>query len=142
MVAETTYILQMISAKRGNFQLVISLFDLEDVFFCQVIGMLMETNYATLHVDLFLFSYENELLDIMIRSGHRRLARSLDICFRYTDDLTIFNNKKFSNYLNDIYPIQLTLEKANKSDHLARYLDLTIMIDSCGKLLSRLFGQT
>ena len=82
--------------------------------------------------DLFLYSYENEFLDNMIRSGHRRLARSFNLCYRYIDDLIVFNNKKFLDYLKEIYPSQLTVEKANKSDHLADYLDLTFIIDSGG----------
>ena len=59
----------------------------------------------------------------MIRSGHRRLARPFNLCYRYIDDLIVFNNKKFLDYLKEIYPSQLTVEKANKSDHLADYLD-------------------
>ena len=91
--------------------------------------------------DLFLYSYENEFLDNMIRSGHRRLARSFNLCYRYIDDLIVFNNKKFLDYLKEIYPSQLTVEKANKSDHLADYLDLTFIIDSGGKLSTRLYDK-
>ena len=54
--------------------------------FRQVIGIPMGTNCAPLLADLFLYSYENEFLDNMIRSGHRRLARSFNLCYRYTDD--------------------------------------------------------
>ena len=53
----------------------------------------------------------------------------------------IFNNKKFLDYLKEIYPSQLTVEKANKSDHLADYLDLTFIIDSGGKLSTRLYDR-
>ena len=74
----------------------------------------------------------------MIRSGHKRLARSFNLCYIYIDDLIVFNNKKFLDYLKEIYPSQLTVEKANKSDHLADYLDLTFIIDSGGKLSTRL----
>ena len=63
--------------------------------FCQVIGIPMGTNCAPLLADHFLYSYENEFLDNMIRSGNRRLARSSNLCYRYTDDLIVFNNKKF-----------------------------------------------
>ena len=42
----------------------------------QVIGIPMGKKCAPLLADLFLYSYENEYLDNMIRSGHRRLARS------------------------------------------------------------------
>ena len=48
------------------------------------------------------------------------------------DDLIVFNNKKFLDYLKETYPSQLTVEKANKLDHLADYLDLTYIIDSGG----------
>ena len=54
--------------------------------FCQVIGIPMGTNCAPLLADLFLYSYENEFLDNMIGSGHRRLARSFNLCYRYIDD--------------------------------------------------------
>ena len=97
--------------------------------FRQVIGIPMGTNCAPLLADHFLYSYENEFLDNMIRSGHRRLTRSFNLCYRHTDDLIVFNNKKFLDYLKEIYPSQLTVEKANKSDHLADYLDLTFIID-------------
>ena len=40
--------------------------------FHQVIGIPIRTNCAPLLADLFLYSYENEFLDNMIRSGQRR----------------------------------------------------------------------
>ena len=51
------------------------------------------TNCAPLLADLFLYSNENEFLDNMIRSGHMRLARSFNLCYRYIDDLIVFSNK-------------------------------------------------
>ena len=109
--------------------------------FRQMIKNPMQTNCAPLLADLFLYSYENEFLDNMIRSGHRRLARSSNLCHRYKDDLTVFSNKKFLDYLKEIYPSQLTVEKTNKSDHLADYLGLTFVIDSGGKLSTRLYDK-
>ena len=105
--------------------------------FHQMIGIPIRINCAPFP----LLIYENEFLDNMIRSGHRRLARSFNLCYRYIDDLIVFNNKKFLDYLNEIYPSQLTVEKANKSDHLADYLDLTLIIDSGGKLSTRLYDK-
>ena len=109
--------------------------------FCQVIGISMGNNCAPLLADLFFYSYENEFLDNMIKSGHRRLARSFNLCYRYIDDLIVFNSKKFLDYLKEIYPSQMTVEKANKSDHLADYLDLTFIIDNGGKLSTRLYDK-
>ena len=67
----------------------------------------MRTNYAPLLVDLFLYSYESEFLDSLVRSSHRRLARSFNLCYRYVDDLIVFNNKKFIDCIKDTYPSEL-----------------------------------
>ena len=88
-----------------------------------------------------LHSYENEFLDNMIRSGHRRLARLLNLCHRYIDDLIVFNNKNFFNYLEETYPSQLTAEEVDKSDHLADYLDPTFIIDNGDKCSTRLYDK-
>ena len=96
--------------------------------FRQVIGIPMGTNCAPLLADLFLYSYESEFLQNMIRGGHRKLARSFSLCYRYIDDLIVFNNKKFGDYVKEIYPSQLTVEKANTSDDLANCLDLTFIV--------------
>ena len=82
--------------------------------FRQVIGIPMGTNCAPLLADLFLYSYENEFLDNMIRNGHRRLARSFNLCYRYIDDLIVFNNKKFLDYLKYIHPSWLLRKLTNQ----------------------------
>ena len=43
--------------------------------------------------------------------------------------------------LKEIHPSHLTVEKANKSDHLADYLDLTIITDMGGKLSTRSYDN-
>ena len=99
----------------------------EGCLFHHMIGIPVRTSCAPLLANLFLYSYENEFLDNIIRSGHRRLARSFNLCYRYIDDLIVGTNKKVLDYLKEIYQSQLTVEKANKSDHLADYLDLTFI---------------
>ena len=44
-------------------------------------------------------------------------------------------------YISQRDTSELTVEKANKSDHLADYLDLTFIIDNGGKLSSRLYDK-
>ena len=77
----------------------------------------------------------------MIRGGHRKLARSFNLCYRYTDDFIVFNNKKFGDYVKEIYPSQLTIEKANTSDDLANHLDLTFIIESNNQLYTKLYDK-
>ena len=107
--------------------------------FHQVIRIPLGTNCAPLLDDLFLYSYESEFLDNMIRNGHRKLARSFNLCYQYTDDLIVFNNNKFGDYIKDIY--QLTVEKANTSDDLTNYLDLTFIIGSNNRLYTKLYDK-
>ena len=68
-------------------------------------------------------------------------AVSLRVLSFLKECLFVFNIKKFLDYLKEIYPSQLTIEKAKKSDHLADYLDLTFIIDSGGKLSTRLYDK-
>ena len=69
------------------------------------------------------------------------LPESLSLCFRYTNDLIVFNNKKFWEYVKDIYPSQPHVEKTNQSDNLASYLDLTFTIEKVGRLSIKLYDK-
>ena len=46
--------------------------------FQQTVGIPMRTNCAPLLADLFLYSYENEFLDKLIKEGKRNLARKFN----------------------------------------------------------------
>ena len=83
------------------------LLSLEDVFSVWSLGFQWK---RIVLADLFFYSYESEFLDNMIRSDHRKLARLFNLCDRYIDDLIVFNNKKFGDYVKEIYPSQLTVE--------------------------------
>ena len=98
-------------------------------FFRHVIGIPLGTNCGHLLTDLFLYSDESDFLNNIIRSGHRKFARSFNLCFQYFDELIVFNNKKFWEYVKDIYPSQFNIEKPNQSNTLASYLDLTFTIE-------------
>ena len=57
------------------------------------------------------------------------------------DDLIVFDKRKFLDYLQEICPSKPIVEKANNSDHLENYLDLTFMINSVGKLSTRFYDK-
>ena len=61
----------------------------------------MGTNCAPLLADLFLYSYENEFLDKLIKEDKRKLARRFNLSYRYIDDLISFNNKRFKEFISD-----------------------------------------
>ena len=71
--------------------------------FRQMVSIPIRTNCAPLLADLFLYSYENEFLDKLIKEGKRKLARKFNLSYRYIDDLVSFNNKRFKEFISDIY---------------------------------------
>ena len=84
----------------------------------------METNCVPLLANLFLYSYENEVLDELIKEGKRKLARKFSLSYHYIDDLISFINKRFKEFISDIYPKELTISETTKSTSVVSYLDL------------------
>ena len=85
--------------------------------FRQMVGIPMGTNCAPLLADLFLYSYENE--SKLIKEGKRKLARKFNLSYSYTDDLISFNNKRFKEFISDIYPKELTVSETTESTSIA-----------------------
>ena len=79
--------------------------------FRQMVGIPMGTNCVLLLADSFLYSYENEFLDKLIKEDKRKLARKFNLSYRYIDDLISFNNKRFKEFISDIYPKELTISE-------------------------------
>ena len=109
--------------------------------FRQVTGIPVGTNFPLPLLTSFPILTKVDFLDNMIRSGHKKLARSFNLCSRYINDLIVFNNKKFWEYVKDIYPCQLNVGRTNQSDNLASYLNLTFIIEKDGKLSTKLYDK-
>ena len=97
--------------------------------FRQMVGIPMGTNCAPLLADLFLYSYKNEFLDKLIKEDKRKLARKFNLSYCYIDDLISFNNKRFAEFISDIYPKELTISTTTESTSIASYLDLLFIRD-------------
>ena len=103
-----------------------------------VIVIPMGTNCAPLLADLFLYSYEAEFIQTLIKSGKRHLAKSFSFTYRYIDDVLSINNPKFGNYIDDIYPAELEIKDTTDADHRASYLDLDLSYDRDKRLKVKL----
>ena len=107
--------------KMTEFWWITYMLSLMDSFFDRPISIPMGTNCAPLLVDLFpipmqgrrdgpVFEsfprpcYEKEFLNKLIKEGKRKLARKFNLSYRYIDDLISFNNKRFKEFISDIYP--------------------------------------
>ena len=111
------------------------------VIFQQVIGIPMGTNCAPLLADLFLYSYEAEYIQTLIKSGKRHLAKSFCFTFRYIDDVLSINNPTFGDYINIIYPVELEIKDTTDADHHASYLDLLLKYDNFHRLQVKLYDK-
>ena len=106
--------------------------------FRQMVGILVGTNCAPLLADLFLYSYENEFLDKLIKEGKRKLARKFNLSYRCIDDLISFNNKRLKEFISDIYPKELTISETTESTSVASFLDLLFIRDNSNNITTKL----
>ena len=111
------------------------------VLFQQVIGIPMGTNCAPLLADLFLYSYEAEFIQTLIKNGKRHLAKSFCFTYRYIGDVLSINNPTFGNYIDDIYPAELEIKDTTDADHRASYLDLDLSYDRDKRLQVKLYDK-
>ena len=104
------------------------------VIFQQIIGI-------PLLADLFLYSYEAEFIQTLIKSSKRHLAKSFCFTYRYIDDVLSINNPKFGDYINIIYPVELEIKDTTDAEHLASYLDLLLKYDNFHRLQVKLYDK-
>ena len=109
--------------------------------FQQMVGIPMGTNCSPLLADLFLYSCENEFLDKPIKEDKRKLARKFNLSYHYIDDLISFNNKRFKEFISDIYPKELTISETTESTSMASYLDLLFIRDKSNNLTNKLYDK-
>jgi hypothetical protein len=63
--------------------------------FQQTIGIPMGTNSAPLLANLFLYSYEADFIQWLLKKNEKKLARSFNFTFRYVYDVLSLNNSSF-----------------------------------------------
>jgi hypothetical protein len=92
----------------------------------------MGTNCALFLADLFLYSYEADFIQGLLRKNEKKLARSFNFTFRYIDDVLSLKNSRFGDFVDHIYPIELKIKDTTDTDRPASYFDLHPVIDSEG----------
>ena len=90
----------------------------------------MGTNCAPLLADLFLYSYEADFIQGLLKKNEKGLVRSLNFTLCYTDDVLSLNNSRFGDFVDRIYPIELEIKDTTNTDRSASYLDLHLEIGS------------
>ena len=90
--------------------------------FQQTVGIPMGTNCAPLLADLFLYSYEADFIQGLLKKNEKKLA------FRNIDDVLSLNNSRFGDFVDRIYPIELEIKDATDTARSASYLDFNFPI--------------
>ena len=92
----------------------------------------MGTNCAPLLTELFLYSYEANFIQGLLRKNGKKLARSFNFTCRYIDDVLSLDNSSFGDFVDRIYPIELKIKDTTDTDRSASYLDLHLEIGRDG----------
>ena len=90
----------------------------------------MGTNCALFVADLFLFCYKRYFMKDLSSDNQANVIKAFNSTSRYLDDLLNFDNPYFEGMVNQIYPPELQLYKANTSDTEAPFLDLHLSISN------------
>jgi hypothetical protein len=109
--------------------------------FQQRVGMPMGTNCAPLISDLFLYSYEADIIKGLLKKNEKKLAQSINFTFRYMDDVISLNNFRFGDFVYRIYPIEFEIKNTTDTDRSASYLDLHLETDSEERLRTKLYDK-
>ena len=99
-------------------------------FLQQTVGIHQCTNCAPLLAELFLYSYEADFIQGLLKKNEKKLARSFNFSFRYIYDVLLLINCSFGDFVDRIYPIELEINDSTDTDMFASYLDLHLEIDN------------
>ena len=106
----------------------------------QIVGIPMGTNCAPLVADLLLFCYERDFMKDLSNDNQGGIIKAFNSTSRYLDDLLNIDNSYFEGKVNQTYPPELQLNKANTSDTEVPFLDLHLSIPN-GFVSSKIYDK-
>ena len=106
----------------------------------QTIGIPMGTNCAPLVADLFCICYERDFMKSLSRENQADIIEAFNSTLRYLDDLINIHNIYFDQMVDQIYPTELQLNRANSSDTEAPFLDLNLCISN-GTVSTKIYDK-
>ena len=115
---------------------IIFILDLGPSYTDKLLGM--STNCAPLVADLFLYCYEKDFMDSHNHDNQADVIEAFNSTSRYLDDLLNIDKPYFEGMVNQIYPSELQLNKANTSDTEAFFLDLDLSVTN-GVVSSKIY---
>ena len=101
----------------------------------------MGTNCAPLLADLFVYSYESEFLQKLVKDKKIHEARAFNFTYRYIDDVLSINNSRFAEFLPLIYPPELEVKETTDTASSASFLELYLEFDDSGQLSTKIYDK-
>ena len=114
---------------------------LVDSFSENCLAFLWEQTVPHYWLTCFSIPMKMSFLDKLIKEGKRELARKFNLSYRYIDGLISFNNKRFKEFISDIYPKELTISETTESTSVASYLDLLFIRDNSNNMTTKLYDK-
>ena len=108
--------------------------------FQQTICIPMGTNCALLLANLYLYSYEAEFVQCLLKADKKHLAQQFHFTYRYEDDVLSLKNTNFAEYNEFIYPSELEIKETTETAASFSFLDCYLYTDN-GKLTTRLYDK-
>ena len=99
-------------------------------FYRQIVGIPRGTNCAPLVADLFLFCYEKDFITPLSNDNQTDIIGAFNSISRYLHALLNIGNPYFEGMVNQTYPPELPLNKANASDTKAPFSDLHLYVSN------------
>ena len=90
---------------------------------------------------LFLYSYDADFIQGLLKKNEKKLSRSFIFTFRYIDDVLSLNNSRFGDFIDRIYLIELEIKDTTDTDRSASYLDLHHEIYCEERLRTKLYDK-
>ena len=91
--------------------------------------------------DLFLYSYESEFLQKLVKDKKINEARAFNFTYRYIDDVLSINNSRFAEFLPLIYPPELEVKETTDTASSASFLDLYLKFDDSCQLSTKIYDK-
>ena len=101
----------------------------------------MGTSCAPFLADLFLYSFEADFIQGLLKKNEKKLAQSFNFTFRYVHDVLPLINIRLGDFVDRIFPIELEIKDITDTDRFASYLNIHLEIDRGGRLIPKLYNQ-
>ena len=99
-------------------------------------------NCVPLLDELFLYFYEADFIQGLLKKNEKELARSFNFTFHYIDAVLSLNIFRFGDFVDRIYPIKLEVKDTTDTYRYVSYLVLHRVIDSEGRLRTKPYDKS